>query len=407
MSSFEIIDAGSGRFVKAWKRGVSFEDQATEQLKNTAQMPFIFKWVAAMADAHYGLGATVGTVLPTRGAIIPAAVGADIGCGMLAIRMDVHREELGDLHTLRGAIERAVPTGRTCNGGPGDRGAWADIPEEVSSSWYNTYDTEYTDLCIKHPGVRAKNTFNHLGTLGTGNHFIELSEDEQGHTWIVLHSGSRGMGAKIGGYFTDLAKKLCKQWFITLPDPNLSYFPQGTPEFDDYKNAATLAQKFAWENRLIMSRNISRVVAEALGRDFVTLETTHCHHNYLAFEHHFGENVIITRKGAVRARKGDMGIIPGSMGARSYIVRGLGNPDSFMSCSHGAGRSMSRTQALRTLTLEDHIAATEGVECAKDISVLDETPGAYKPIDAVMAAQSDLVEPVYVLKQYLCVKGSS
>lgn len=406
MSNFEVIDAGNGRFIKAWRKGVKFEDKAIEQLKNTAQLPFIFKWIGAMPDTHWGMGSTVGTVLPTRGAIVPAAVGVDIGCGMMAIRTSLTREGLGDLAVVRKRIEAAVPHGRTNNGAPGDRGAWGTVPEDIEFLWNSNFHIRYEQLCAKHPGARAKNTSVHLGTLGTGNHFIELAEDEDKRVWIVLHSGSRGMGNKIGSYFTNVAKELCAKWFIKLPDPDLAYLPQNTEEFNDYKNAVTLAQEFAWENRSAMMNNI----VEAIGPEAVgpvkNMEQIQCHHNYISWENHFGENIIVTRKGAVRARRGDMGIIPGSMGARTYIVRGLGNPDSFHTCSHGAGRAMSRTQATKQFTLEDHAKATEGVECLKDESVLDETPGAYKDIEAVMAAQSDLVEPVYRLKQFICVKGA-
>lgn len=407
MSNYEVIDAGNGRIIKAWRKGVKFEDKAIEQLKNTSSLPFIHKWIAAMPDTHWGAGSTVGTVLPTKGAVVPAAVGVDIGCGMMAVRTDHTREGLGDLKVVRAAIEKAIPCGRTNNGGPGDRGAWHNVPEDVARQWDTEFAEGYESLCALHPGARARNTSNHLGTLGTGNHFIELAEDEAGGVWIVLHSGSRGMGNKIGQYFTNVAKALCEKWFIKLPDPDLAYLPQDTKEFHDYKEAVTLAQKFAWENRLTMMRNIKYALADAGVGTTGVQETVHCHHNYISWENHFNENVIVTRKGAVRARLGDMGIIPGSMGARTYIVRGLGNPDSFCTCSHGAGRAMSRTQALKQFTLEDHAKATEGVECIKDESVLDETPGAYKDIEKVMEAQSDLVEPVYRLKQFVCVKGAS
>lgn len=407
MSNYEVIDAGKGKFIKAWKKGVKFEDKAIEQLKNTARLPFVFKWVAAMPDTHFGLGATVGSVVPTRGAICPAAVGVDIGCGMAAIRTDLKREELGDLHTLRLEIEQAVPAGRTNNGGPGDRGAWGKVPEHIQEDWDYNFARDYAFLCDMHPGMRAKNTVNHLGTLGTGNHFIELAEDETGAIWIVLHSGSRGLGNKIGQYFTDLAKKECEKWMIELPDKDLAYLPEGTQYFEDYKKALALAQKFARKNRDIMLALVQQVLEDRAGRLLPAWETINCHHNYMNTENHFGQNVMVTRKGAVRARVGDMGIIPGSMGARTYIVRGLGNPDSFCSCSHGAGRTMSRTEAVRTVSLADHVADTAGVECNKSAEVLDETPKAYKPIEDVMKAQTDLVEPVHVLKQFLNVKGVS
>lgn len=407
MSKFEVIDAGNGRFIKAWRRGVKFEDKAIEQLKNTAQLPFIFRHISAMPDTHWGMGSTVGTVLPTKGAVVPAAVGVDIGCGMAAVHINVRREDLGDLHEVRLAIEKAVPAGRTNNGGVGDRGAWHDIPKSIMDIWESKFKLRYDDLVAHHPGAKAHNTVNQLGTLGTGNHFIELAEDENSGVWIVLHSGSRGMGNKIGQYFTNVAKAMCEAMFIKLPDPDLAYLPESSQEFKDYRNAVTLAQDFALENREIMLQSILNALTDYLNKVIIEREKVQCHHNYISWENHYGENVIVTRKGAVRARLGDLGIIPGSMGTATYLVKGLGNPDSFHTCSHGAGRAMSRTQAERVFTVEDHIKATEGVECLKDASVLDETPGAYKDIDAVMAAQSDLVEVVHTLKQFVNVKGTS
>lgn len=403
MSNFEVIDAGNGRFIKAWRKGVRFEDKAIEQLKATAQLPFIFKYIAAMPDTHWGMGSTVGTVLPTRRAVVPAAVGVDIGCGMMAVRTDLERRALGDLPGVRAMIEEAVPHGRTNNGAPGDVGAWTEnnIPMNVASVWRTDFEKPYEDMCAKHPGMRARNTTAHLATLGTGNHFIELCEDENNKVWIVLHSGSRGLGNKIGSYFTEVAQKLCARWFVSLPHKDLAYIPQDDPAFKDYHDAVQLAQQFAMTNRQLMMQHIK----DKLALNAHCEEEINCHHNYIAWENHFGENVIVTRKGAVRARLGDMGIIPGSMGARTYIVRGLGNADSFCTCSHGAGRAMSRTEARKTFTVADHAVATQGVECLKDDSVLDETPGAYKDIEAVMAAQADLVEPMYRLKQFVCVKG--
>jgi tRNA-splicing ligase RtcB len=405
---FEVIDAGNGHIIKAWKKGVAFEEMAIEQLKRTAAMPFLFKHLAAMPDCHWGQGSTIGTVLPTKDAIIPSAVGVDIGCGMIAQQTSLKREDFARfaLPGLRAAIEAAVPCGRTNNGGPGDRGAWGTIPERVHDAWVGKFQADYEDMCAKRPGMRARNTVNQLGTLGTGNHFIELSEDESGYVWIVLHSGSRGLGNKIGQHFTDVAKSLCKRWFITLPDPDLAYLPIDTQEFKDYREAVTLAQKFAWENRLIMLASIERVLFQA-GLVFDGREHVHCHHNYISWERHFGENIMVTRKGAVRVQKGERGIIPGSMGARTYIVEGLGNRESFCTCSHGAGRAMSRRQAERTITVEQHAAATAGIECDKTEGTLDETPAAYKDIEKVMAAQTDIVTPLYILKQFLNVKGKS
>jgi len=397
--NYDVIDAGGGKFIKAWKRGVLFDDKTIEQLKATAHLPFVFKWVAAMPDAHWGLGSTVGSVIPTQGAICPAAVGVDIGCGMFAVQTTAAKSDL-DFAQARKSIERVVPHGRTHRGGRGDRGAWGNVPAPVQDIWDAEFEAAYEDICARDPHARAMNTTNHLGTLGTGNHFIELAEDEAGKVWVVIHSGSRGLGNKIGGYFTERAHELCARWFIHLPNKDLAYLPKDTDEFKSYWRAVDFAQKFAWQNRLVMMESILKAVG--LER---TGEQVHSHHNYVAWENHFGQNVMVTRKGAVRARAGDMGIIPGSMGARTYIVEGLGSEDSFCSCSHGAGRAMSRGEAIRRFTLADHAHATEGVECLKDESVLDETPGAYKDIETVMAAQTDLVRPVHVLKQFVCVKG--
>jgi len=408
---FEVIDAGNGKIVKAWKRGVPFEEGAIEQLKKTAQMPFVFRHVAAMPDTHIGVGATIGTVLPTKGACIPSAVGVDLGCGMIAQRYTFTRKELEavGLAKIRAAIEAAVPCGRTNNGGPGDRGAWGNVPQNIVDVWAREFNDAYEIMCAKHPGMKARNTYNQLGTLGTGNHFIELSEDEQGRVWLVLHSGSRGLGNKIGVYFTDVAKQLCAKWFITLPDPDLAYLPVDTQEFKDYKDAVQLAQRFAWQNRLLMVDRIQHVLSDVMhevqGVQWGAIEEVHCHHNYISWERHFGENIMVTRKGAVRVQAGELGIIPGSMGARTYIVEGLGNRESFCTCSHGAGRAMGRKQAERTFTVAEHAAATAGIECDKTADTLDETPACYKSIEAVMAAQADIVKPVHILKQFLNVKG--
>lgn len=399
---YDVIDAGNGKIIKAWKRGVPFDDNTIEQLKKTAQLPFIFKHIAAMPDAHLGSGSTIGTVMPTIGAVCPAAVGVDIGCGMLAQKLNVTRYSLEreGLAAIRADIERVVPHGRTNDGGDGDRGAWHTPPEHVQKMWDNHFATAYEGICGHHPNVRHWKTAEHLGTLGTGNHFIELAEDSSGQVWLVLHSGSRGLGNKIGSYFTKVAQKMCEKMFITLPHPDLAYLSEGTWEFDSYKNAVQFAQKFAWYNRLIMRDAVVKVLgADAIG------DPVHCHHNYISWERHFGKDVMITRKGAVCAAEGQMGIIPGSMGARTYIVKGLANPESFNSCSHGAGRKMSRTQAEKEFTVADVISSTMGVECDKSEGVLDEVPGAYKDIEAVMAAQTDLVVPVNSVKQFLCVKG--
>ena len=376
---------------------------------NVAQMPFVHSHIAVMPDVHWGLGATIGSVIPTLKAIIPAAVGVDIGCGMMAVQTSLKATDLPEnLKDIRSNIEKAVPHGRTHNGGPGDRGAWSDIPDLQAEVWKDLA-SGLESIAEKNPKVMRKhsNNVNHLGTLGTGNHFIEVCLDESDQVWFMLHSGSRGIGNRIGTYFIDLAKQDIRRLHINVPDINLAYFPEGTEHFNEYVEAVEWAQVFAKTNRELMMKAVIKAVQNSKGIPpfEANLEAVNCHHNYVARENHFGENVLVTRKGAVRARLGDMGIIPGSMGAKSYIVRGLGNKDSFDSCSHGAGRAMSRTEAKRRFSVDDHIKATEGVECRKDRDVVDETPAAYKDIDAVMEAQKDLVEIAHTLRQIICVKG--
>jgi len=405
---YNVINAPNRGFIKAWTEGVPLEDAAREQLTNAAQLPFIFKWIAAMPDVHFGIGATIGSVIPTKGAIIPAAVGVDIGCGMMAVQTSLNARDLPDnLKNIRTAIENAVPHGRTNHGGAGDRGAWHNIPERNSEVWGNELKSRYDAILAKHPKLDRGNHANHLGTLGTGNHFIEVCLDESESVWFMLHSGSRGVGNRMGNYFIELARKDMRKFFINLPDIDLAYFPEHTENFDDYVDAVSWAQDYARRNRDLMMEQIVAAVRRSgeVPAFSAEVKAINCHHNYVARESHFGENVLITRKGAVRAREGDMGIIPGSMGARSYIVRGKGNAESFHSCSHGAGRAMSRREAVRRFTVADHARMTEGVECRKDADVIDETPAAYKSIDAVMAAQADLVEIVHTLRQVVCVKG--
>ena len=407
-TTYNVIAPEKGVPIKAWTKGVQLEDQARQQLTNAAQLPFIFKWIAAMPDVHWGVGATVGSVIPTKGAIIPAAVGVDIGCGMMAVQTSLNARDLPDnLKNIRTAIEADVPHGRTNHGGAGDKGAWHDIPERNGAVWGGELKARYDAILAKHPKLDRGNHANHLGTLGTGNHFIEVCLDEADAVWFMLHSGSRGVGNRMGSYFIDLARKDMERLFITLPDRDLSYFPERSEHFDDYVEAVEWAQDFArWNRHLMMEQIVAAVRASGELPPFVAeLKAINCHHNYVARESHYGENILVTRKGAVRAREGDMGIIPGSMGARSYIVRGKGNPESFQSCSHGAGRAMSRTEAKRRFSLADHARMTAGIECRKDADVIDETPAAYKSIEAVMAAQADLVEIVHTLHQVVCVKG--
>lgn len=407
----QVIAENGRRPIKLWTDGVPVEDKAREQLRNVASLPFIFRHMAVMPDVHWGMGCTVGSVIPTKGAIVPAAVGVDLGCGMVAVRTNIRANDLPDsLAGARSAIEAAIPHGRSNNGRPGDVGAWDEPPAWVAAAWSGMRD-RFDSIVARHPKIGQANAVTHLGTLGTGNHFVEVClEQDTAETnppvWVMLHSGSRGVGNRIGSYFIERAKEHMRRWFVNLPDEDLAYLPENTQDFVDYVEAVGWAQDFAGANReLMMDRALWAISAE-LGRvveaDAVAVN---CHHNYIARENHFGENVWVTRKGAVRARSGDLGIIPGSMGVRSYIVRGKGNADSFTSCSHGAGRAMSRGEARRRFSIKDHERATAGVECRKDAEVIDETPAAYKDIDAVMAAQADLVDVIHVLKQIVCVKG--
>lgn len=407
----QVFEGARGGLIKAWIDGVQLEDAARVQLDNIAAMPFIHKHVAIMPDVHWGMGATVGSVIPTRGAIIPAAVGVDIGCGMIAQRTSLVAADLPDnLFGLRTAIERRIPHGRTDDGGVNDRGAWSDVPPKYAAE-FERMKAGLDEIVARHPkiaqqGARAP---HHLGTLGGGNHFIEVCLDEEDRVWIMLHSGSRGVGNRIGSYFIQLAKEDMKRWFVNLPDQDLAYIPQGSPLFGDYMKALSWAQGFARLNRALMMDAALEALKEAVPKPFETeCEAVNCHHNYVAQEHHFGADVLVTRKGAVRITETELGIIPGSMGAKSFIVKArAGSPLALAmnSCSHGAGRAMSRTEAKRRFTVEDHIKATEGVECRKDAEVIDETPAAYKDIDAVMAAQADHVEIVHTLRQVVCVKG--
>lgn len=343
-----------------------------------------------MPDVHYGIGATVGSVIATKHAVIPAAVGVDIGCGMAAVRTNLTSHDFGggDAATIRHSIERGVPVGFNSHREP--------RPEALrlaSDAGLDKLGTK--ELC-------------QLGTLGGGNHFIELCTDQDDRVWVVLHSGSRNLGKRLAEGHINKARKIAEQHFIRLSDPNLAFFPQGTADFDAYKRDVEMAQDYAMINRRVMLAEIMSDVShhfEKRGQAVAFDDPINCHHNYLAFESHFGENVIVTRKGAIRARTGDLGIIPGSMGTRSYIVEGKGNPESFMSCSHGAGRRMSRAKAKKTFTVEDLAKQTAGVECRKDAAVIDEIPGAYKDIDEVMAQQADLVTIRHTLKQFMCVKG--
>jgi tRNA-splicing ligase RtcB len=401
----DVIQEPGAVPIRLWTRGVPLEDAAREQLQNIARLPFIHRWIAVMPDVHLGKGATVGSVVPTIGAIVPAAVGVDIGCGMIAARTTLTASDLPDnLSALRSAIERAVPHGRTVGRGR-DKGSWDTPPELAVDGWSQLVD-DFALICERHPKLKNTNNLKHLGTLGTGNHFVEVCLDQEQRVWFMLHSGSRGVGNAIGTYFIELAKQEMRRWMINLPDQDLAYLPEGSTHYGDYVFAVDWAQRFARLNREIMMRNVVAAARTVISKPFeAAAEAVNCHHNYVSREHHFGKDVFVTRKGAVSARKGELGIIPGSMGAKSFIVRGLGNAESFHSCSHGAGRVMSRTQARKLISVDDHAKATAHVECRKDAEVVDESPAAYKSIEAVMDAQRDLVEIVHTLRQVVCVKG--
>jgi tRNA-splicing ligase RtcB len=374
---------------------------ALQQLARIAELPIVYHHLAAMPDVHAGIGTTVGAVIPTRGAIIPAAVGVDIGCGMNALRLSVCADQLPDnLRPIRSAIEAVVPVGFAMH-----------KDGIVPAANLTSLDKRLLNIQSRHPQLtkmqrHPRETWSlQLGTLGGGNHFIELCLDEHGALWVMLHSGSRGIGNAIGRYFMQLARKDMERRQIHLPERDLAYFREGAASFDDYVEAVHWAQEYAWLNRQAMMQQILQVLTDHLPAFEVTSEAINCHHNYVTVEQHFGEQVYLTRKGAIRAGKGDMGIIPGSMGAKSYIVRGLGNEESFCSCAHGAGRRMSRTAAKKQFRVADMEQQTRGVECRKDKGVIDEIPAAYKDIDSVMENQKDLVEIVHTLKQVVCIKG--
>jgi tRNA-splicing ligase RtcB len=395
MTVKRILEGGRAP-VKVWTPDI--EASALEQLRNVSQLPFVFHHVAAMPDVHAGIGATVGSVIPTKGAIVPAAVGVDIGCGMNAVRLSLTAKDLPDnLGRIRSAIESVVPVGFEKHT---DKTAHRSAAKPLASRLAKILD--------EHPEIAQKERdawVQQLGTLGGGNHFIEICLDEEQRVWVMLHSGSRGIGNRIGQHFIAEARQEMAKNDVHLPDRNLAYFKEGSRLFDDYVEAVSFAQDYAWLNRHEMLEQVLEVLRKHLPPFTATQEAINCHHNYVEEEDHFGERVYVTRKGAIRAGEGELGIIPGSMGARSYIVRGKGNPESFSSCAHGAGRRMSRTEAKKRFSKKDLEEQTRGVECRKDSGVIDEIPGAYKDIDEVMANQTDLVEVVHTLKQVVCVKG--
>ena len=394
-----LVDPSQRVPVKIWTDEV--DDLSRAQLSNIASLPFIHHHVAAMPDVHLGIGATIGSVIATHKAIIPAAVGVDLRCGMGAARLSLTANEIDEkaLQKVFDQISRDVPVGRAQH-----------RDERVLVDAAKPFEPGLKSLTDRHPELlKAFGKFskwtNQMGTLGGGNHFIEVCLDETNQVWVMLHSGSRGIGNAIASYFIALARKDMERWMIQLPDRDLAYFPEGSEHFADYVEAVHWAQDYAMQNRTSMLELVLAALQRHLPPFTVTTEAVNCHHNYVAQEHHYGENVWVTRKGAIRARQGDLGIVPGSMGARSFIVRGLGNPESFCSSAHGAGRKMSRTAAEKQFTVADMVAQTQGVICRKDKDVIDEIPGAYKDIDQVMANQADLTEILHTLKQVVCVKG--
>lgn len=394
----QVIQHEQARPIKIWTDDIAPE--ALEQLKNVSTLPFVHPHgVVAMPDVHVGIGATVGSVIATDQAIIPAAVGVDIGCGINAVRLSLKASDLPDnLAPIRHQIERDVPLGMGASGSHKHK----NMPK---------FDLELAQrlkqLTAKHPSLEKNQAQRQIGTLGSGNHFIEICLDQNDEVWVMLHSGSRGIGNLIGRYFIERAKKKMESLGIQLPDSNLAYLPDDSDDFHDYVEAVQWAQDYAFENRRVMMDKTIAALRRHIKKPFqITQEAINCHHNYVEQEEHFGRKVWVTRKGAIRARAGDLGVIPGSMGQRSYIVRGKGNLDSYCSCAHGAGRKFSRTQARKHFTIDDLRAQTEGVECRKDAAVLDELPSAYKDIDTVMENQKDLVEVLHVLKQIVCVKGA-
>ena len=380
---FQFVEGKGRKPLKMWCEGVEVEEAARKQLENIASLPFVYKHIAVMPDVHLGKGATVGSVIATKGAVVPAAVGVDIGCGMMAIRLSLTGAALPDnLHSLRSAIEAVVPHGRTDNGGKNDRGTWGDVPQKVIGQWNRLAD-RYAKIVQKHPKIASHKTAEFMGTLGTGNHFIELCLDEDDYVWVMLHSGSRGVGNKIGQYFIEAAKKEMERYHILpyLPDQDLSYLVEHTELFDDYVEAVHWAQEFAALNRQVMMDAVIQVLRNHLPLFIVFDEkAVNCHHNYISKENHFGDNVLVTRKGAVRAREGDLGIIPGSMGTGSFIVRGLGNHESFCSCSHGAGRRMSRNEARKRI--ERYLAQDTHSYIPEPVWQLDENQPYVFVVDA-------------------------
>ena len=396
--------------IKFWTEGVEVQGADLNQLHNIAKLPILAGHIAVMPDVHFGIGATVGSVIPTRSAIIPAAVGVDIGCGMMAGRTNINANRLDarQINHIRADIEAYVPVGFSSHNKP--LSPMHDGLEGISlHRRMKEMEERFLKLSILDAigatSPASKKVWLQAGTLGGGNHFIEVCLDTHNDVWVMLHSGSRNIGKTIGEISINRAREYALDKGYSVPDRDLSWFDEGTPEFQTYIEGMLWAQDYARLNRDLMMHEITQILKSNFSDFAFTMEMVNCHHNFSSLEEHFGEKMWVTRKGAVSARQGQYGIIPGSMGAKSFIVTGKGNPDSYCSCSHGAGRRMSRGAAKKAFTLDDLSAQTANVSCRKDAGVIDEIPGAYKDIDAVMAAQADLVQVEFQLKQILCVKG--
>ena len=387
-----------GPNVLSWLPADQIEESAMRQIENLSRMPFIFKHVAVMPDCHFGMGATVGSVIPTNHAIIPAAVGVDIGCGMIAVKTPLTRDDLPrDLSDIRKAVEHQVPL----SAGHYNRSIKKTARPRIEQLEAKAAELDRLDFYDK----LDRNWRKQLGSLGSGNHFIEVVLDEEGYAWAFLHSGSRGVGNRIATHHIGIAKKLMEKWYIDLPDRDLAYLVEDTPEFDDYMADLDWAQEFALLNREEMMERIIRLLQHRCG-DFDEVERIQCHHNFTKREHHFGRNILVSRKGAIEAREDQLGLIPGSMGTRSYVVRGKGNRASFNTAPHGAGRRLSRNKARSFFTMDDFDRDMEGIEVNRSEAFLDELPGAYKDIDLVMEQSDDLVEIVHTFRQIVNVKGA-
>lgn len=410
--SYSVIDVreSGGGIIKCWDKHIPpIEQEAKNQMIALSKLPFIYKHIALMSDAHAGKGCCVGSVIATKKAIIPSAIGVDIGCGIRAVKTsltlkDIPEYDSPNLKKLRLEIEKTIPHGWTSGR---DKGIWQDPPDFCLLAWKNELEPGFLKICEKYPFLSKKDPVKSLSSLGSGNHYISINKDEDDYIWIMIHCGSRGIGNAIGQTFIELAKKDMEKWHIHLPDENLSYLPVGTDHFDDYWEALIWAQLYAKINRKIaMDLILSSIRKFSKNPNFEIQETViDVHHNYCVKENINNENLFITRKGAIRARNGDLGVIPGAMGGHSYIVRGKGNLDSWNSASHGAGRLMSRNKAKQLISLDDHIKAMNGIECRLDEDVIDESPAAYKNIHDVIKSQEDLIETVHVLKEILSVKG--